>query len=369
MLDLTFKDIKGHKIRTFLTILGVVIAIGAVVSLGSISEGMNELVTEQMEMFSGMIEITEAGVEPSPSAAASTKIDIDVLDDIRAMDGVDEAVPALARQVPMQGVIFGMDLDNLDLFGLENIEIDEGRWPYEGEYEVVIGDAIAENQDLALGDTTKIEGKEMEIVGILEKTDSMFDMLIAMEFETAQDVFEEHETVTSMYVKAEDPEDVEYLAEEIESEFPYLDAWTSEEGVEMAEDMIGNVRIITLGIGIIAAFVAAIGIINTMFMSVSERTRELGIMKAVGATKKQIMRQILEEAGVLSVFGGLFGLLFGIIGTEAMNLYMGVPLARVTPVLALSGLLFGILLSLAAAYYPAVKASEVDAIDAIRGAK
>ncbi len=369
MLDLTFKDIKGHKIRTFLTILGIIIAIGAVVSLGSISEGMNELVTEQMEMFSGMIEVTEAGVEPGPNTAASTKIDIDVFEDIKEMDGVDEAVPALAKQVPMEGIIFGMDLGKLDLFGLENIQVEDGRWPYSEYYEVVIGDAIAENQDLVLGDMMKIEGKEMEIVGILEKTDSMFDMLIAMEFETAQDVFEEHETITSIYIKAEDPEDVEYLAEEIESEYPYLDAWTSEEGVEMAEDMIGTVRIVTLGIGIIAAFVAAIGIINTMFMSVSERTRELGIMKAVGATRKQIMRQIFEEAGVLSVFGGVFGLAFGFIGTEAMNLYMGIPLARITPILAVSGVLFGILLSLAAAYYPAVKASEVDAIDAIRGAK
>lgn len=366
MLDLALKDIIGHKARTFLTVLGVVIAIAAIVSLGSISAGMNELVSGQMRMMSGTIRLTESGVS-SDAGPPTGNLKLDDLEEIRNIDGVEEVAPMTIKQ---SGGFFiaGVDFERMELMDLANVKTTEGDWPDEGEFKVVLGDYVAETRGIGLGDTIKVEDSELEVSGVLEPLSTFMDFAVITSLETIQDVYDDPDHATQAFVKPNDLSDVDAIVEEIESEFPTISATSMADALEDAEASINNIRFITLGIGFIASLVAAIGIINTMFMSVSERKRQIGIMKAVGASRRQIIIDVLQQAVIISFMGGFIGVLFGFLGTAGLNYSIGMPIARVTWDLALLSFSYGVILTLLSSIYPAIQASRTDPIDAIRGA-
>ena len=364
MLDLALKDISAHKLRTFLTVLGVIIAIGAIVSLGSISAGMNDLVQSQLKLASGLVILNEEGMTMGQGPPTG-RMAIEDLDKIREMSGVEEISPLLIHQSGMT-MIGGIERDRMETIGMEQIEIEDGRWMESGEYAAVLGDYVYENSELDIGDVIVVEDTDLIIVGKLELMSTMMDYVTITNLEVLQDILEEDEYVTMAHLKPEDLEDVDILVEEIESEFPAISAQSSQDAVEQAEKSINTVRLITLGIGFISSIVAAIGIINTMFMSITERKRQIGIMKAQGATQRQVIIDVLEQGLLFAIIGGGIGLLIGYGGTYGLNMMMGMPIAKVTWQLASFGFGFGIVLTLAAAIYPAIVASRIDPIEAIR---
>jgi len=365
MLDLAFRNLKDHKLRSFLTILGIIIAIMAVVSLGSISEGLRLLVEEQLTFASEFIVVTEEGLDPRGPPPSNIFVDLDVLEVIKNMDGVDIALPILFRQEKAIFVL-GFDLDERELFELAHVEPEEGRYPNKGEKALIIGTSVPRIIDLSLGDTFSVNNEDLEIVGILEDSGSSFDFSAFTSFETAQNVFDQHDSVSEIIIKPTDPSAMDKIKNEIEDEFDNLEVYLPADSQKIAEETLGTVRNVTLGIGIVSSLIAAVGIINTMFMAVTQKRKQLGIMKAIGATKRQILMQVIEESFVMAVIGGLVGVGVGFYGTAIVNSLIGVPIAKVTPVLALSSFSFGIVLTLVSAYYPAYLATQIDAVKAIR---
>lgn len=363
MLDLALKDIKGHKARTFLTILGIVIAIAAIVSLGSISSGMNSLVEKQMSMLSGLITLEERGAY-SGRGPPSGKIPVDELEEIKKISGIEHVAPLYIQQSGAF-VIGGGDFELLDFMKLGNLAFKDGGWPEKGEYKIVLGNGVAEATRLNVGDTITIEGEEVEVSGILESANTFMDYITLTTIETAQNLFDDPQHYTFVYIKPSSISEVSSIINEIEDAYPNLDARSTEENVKRAKETISNVRLITLGIGFVTSIVAAIGIINTMFMSISERKKQLGIMKAVGAERRQIIAQVLEEGLILSVIGGIIGILLGFLGTAALNTQIGMPLAKITPWLAVGSFAFSVFITLLSSLYPAFKAAEIDPIEAI----
>ena len=366
MLDLAFKDIKGHKVRSFLTVLGIVIAITAIVALGSISSGMNSYIKQQMSMVSGgVITLAEHGTSEGMNSMSTGQLDVNEIKEISRMDGVKE-VGTMYIRLESGKFFVGVDIEKMQTILMGKIKLKEGEWPEDGEYGVVIGDYVHNEQGYDIGDPIMINGKEFTVCGVLEKMNTFQDFSFITTLKDMQDVYDDPDHVSRAFVEVENIQDANRIADEIEKNYPDIDAITQKDAIKRAERMVNQTRILTLGIGLIAAIVAAIGIINTMFMSVSERKRQIGIMKAIGAEEKMILIQVLEEAVILSIPGAIVGILLGFAGTNMLNRTIGMPIAKVTIGLAFFALLFSIGISILAAYYPAREASKISSIEAIR---
>jgi putative ABC transport system permease protein len=160
----------------------------------------------------------------------------------------------------------------------------------------------------------------------------------------------------------------EQIAEDIEDTDDDYSALTSQELARQAGAIVDQVRIFTFGIGAIAAIVGGLGVMNTMIMAVMERRREIGVMKAIGATNRRVLSQILAESAMISLLGGAGGILLGLIGAVLLSNFIGGGqiTATVTPGLALTGLSFALFLGVIGGLYPARKAAGVDPVEALR---
>lgn len=363
-----FGSLWRHKTRSSLTGLGIVIAIAAIVSLGSISEGISTLVDQQFKLASEFVFVVESGGFDFGSSAngLESKIDLDIVEDIEAIDGVEDVIPQIRAMTADYVFVIGLPIEDLEFFGLENIEFKEGGWPQEGDKEIVLGHLISENKDLRVSDEIKVEDEYYVVSGTLEETGGTFDYGTITSFEAASDTFGFEDEVTALIVRPTDIDESKRIANEIEDLYDDLDAIAGEEAIQRAQDAIGQIRVITLSIGIVASIVASIGIINTMVMMVFERRNEFGIMKALGAKKQTILLLVMQESIILGIIGSIIGISFGAFGTYAINQTSGYPIASVTPSLVFFSMIYGILLSVLAAAYPAYQAISVNPVDAMR---
>ena len=371
MLDFAFKNILRQRTRTILTTLGILIGIGAIVALGSVADGLDAAIQSGLELTAGKITVQEG----EDLFGMNSELDSEDEETISSLNGVKEVVPLIwyvDNIVPFQGpewVAIGVEPEKSEyLFG-ENIEYEEGREIEEGESEVaVVGYTIAQKYNVGVGDTWEIDEVDFDIIGITEETGiSDIDGSIVVPFEDLQDVLEE-ETFQWMYVIPDDIKDTEKIAEDIEDTNDEYNALTTQELARQAGAIVDQVRFFTVGIGAIAAFVGGLGVMNTMIMSVMERRREIGVMKAIGATNRMVLQQIITESAMISLLGGVGGILLGLLGALLLTNVIGGGqiTATVTPGLAVTGLAFALFLGVIGGLYPARKAAMVDPVEALR---
>ena len=370
-LDMALRSIWRNKVRSGLTVLGIVLAIAAIVALGSISQGLNLMITEQLSQMSGFIAVGEVGsldlTGGAMGGAMASKISEDVTRELEQIDGIKEIIPQIKGSVTGDVfVVAGMNLDEISFMGLEHVEFVEGGWPNEDELGITLGYSAAKNGGWSVDDELLIQGEKYNIVGILKEQGGAMDMGAITNLKTAEEIFGMDGYYTQVIVVPIDVADASRIANEIEETYDYLDAMSSEELLKEVTEMIDMVGLMTLSIGIIASVVASIGIINTMIMVVFERKREFGIMKALGAEKKTILSIVMSEAAVLGLIGAVIGILLGMVGTELVNQMGGFAIARVTPERIVASFIYGIMLAVLAAAYPASQAIKVDPVEAMR---
>jgi putative ABC transport system permease protein len=345
------------------------LAIAAIVSLGSISAGMNALIEEQMKLASDFIIVAEEGTFSfsSTSQSAVAKLPREYEDEILQVDGVEATYPQI-RTLATGDVQFlmGMDLDDVGIFDLENIEFVEGGWPPEAEKELAMGYLTAEAGGWKVSDEVKVQDDTYVISGIFEEMGNFMDFAVMTTLEPAADTFDMGDHYTVIMVEPIDVSESNRIADEIQDLLDGVEAITSQEAIETARQLINEIGLMTLSIGIIASIVASIGIINTMIMIVLERKREFGIMKALGAERNTILSIVMQEAATIGAIGGVIGIAIGFVGTEAINQVIGMPLAALTPELIILSFAYGIILTILAAAYPAYKAISVDPVEAMR---
>ncbi len=369
-LDMTLRSLWEHKVRSFLTAFGVALAIAAIVSLGSISEGINEMMLEQMNMVSDLIFVSEKGsmdMDFSGGMVAWPKVEIELVDEIAQMDGVELASPEIELADPSSNTyVVGLDLDHLETLSLDTVEFEEGGWATIGENELVIGYALSDSLRRDVGDELVLRDDEYVVSGVAEKRNDFIDYSVISSWQSIAKTYDTEDYVTAIIVTPADVRDSERIANEISERFDTVEAFTTADMLETAEEVLGQFRLITLAVGFIASIVAAIGIINTMMMVVMEQKRDFGVMKALGAEKKTIMMLVLQDAAIIAILGGVVGLSLGYMGTEAVNQSMPFPMAIVTPSLAGFSLLYGVFIAMFAAIYPAYQAVKVNPVDAMR---
>lgn len=374
MFDLALKNITRQRTRTFLTVLGIVIGIGAVVALGSISAGLNEEVQSNLELTAGKIIVSEKGSSGFLIGFSGSELTEENVEEIAETAGVKDVVPQLydvGEIVPFSGpewVAIGIQPSKAEFFAGESILIEEGFPLEDGDTESInIGKTFSENNNLEIGDFFTLRDVELEVVGIFELTEiSDIDNNFIVPLETLQDILDV-DTFPVVYAIPDDLRNTEILAERIEDANEDFDALTATDVARQASQIVGQISVFTIGIGAVAALIGGLGIMNTMIMSVLERKREIGVMKAIGATKRQIMTHFLTEAFLISVIGGAIGIVFGVIASQGLGSVLGFfSVSAVTLDLIVGSFVFAIILGIVGGLYPSWKAARLDPVEALR---
>jgi len=293
---------------------------------------------------------------------------------ISGLPGVKEAYPILV-QVEFSGIgfgppsmiIVGINPDETEVITGKKIGMESGDQIEEGDgFVAMAGYDIGIQNGWEPGDYFTYRDTDFEIVGIVEKTNVQnIDGSIIVPLDALQEVLD-RDTYQTIYVVPDDVGDIERVSRAIEDADERYSASTSTDAARQAESITGQIRIFTFGIGAIAAFVGGLGVMNTMIMSVMERKREIGLMKAIGATRRVVLQQILTESALISVIGGLGGLLIGMVIAGFMGVFGRGFVAVVSPGLAATAMMFALFLGIVGGFYPANKASKLDPVDALR---
>ena len=394
---LVIKSLKHRKIRSWLTILGIFIGIAAIVSLISLGNALQAAVGEQFNQL-GVGTLTVLGKAgpisgPMASAISNKPLTTKEIDFVRKIRGVNSATGMLFKSVNIK---YGREEENLILHGIEPSELNslfnnvnslkaaKGRELAENDkYKAVIGDAIAHDlfdKEVGIRDKILIGNTEFKVVGILKKIGGPDDSSLYINLKTMRELVNEPELISIIFIKLDNNADSMEMAKKIESdladfrnedEAKSFTVSTSEQLLETFGSILGIVEIILVGIATISLLVGGIGIMNAMYTSVIERTREIGIMKAIGARNFDILMIFLIEAGLLGFVGGLFGVVAGHSLSKLVELIAvnyGFSLLKVTlsfPLIS-GALLFSFFVGCLSGILPAVQASRLKPTDALR---
>lgn len=376
------KNVFRRKTRAFLTIFGITIGVLALVVMGAMAEKLSLLVDGGVRYYGDKVTVTESGA----NAAMAGPMSVKKVAEIEKVDGVARASanlmlmldPEAGMNVGMPDMIAGGDLRDR---GFEKFEtkMADGRGLKLGDSGVVVlGSDIADSMGASVGDKVTIRDTEFEVVGVVEKTLTAPDQTVSMSLKDAQRLYVEdlpaaiRESVdmtdlcTSIIVYPSTGVDPEELAATVGSTVTGVTA----SGPRAFEEQVGSqVRIfnsIIYGVALISLLVGSLSVINTMTMSVAERTREIGIRKAIGATNGAIVRQFISESAVIGLVGGLTGLGLGAALAAAMNAGGTTTLFLVTARLAVGSIAFAVILGVVSGIYPALHAANLNPVKALR---
>lgn len=390
LFHVAFKNLKGRQLRSFLTILGIVIGIAAIVALISIGEGLNQSVAQEFEALgTDTIMVLPGGGMMESIFAKLSDEDVDTIEEVK---GVDFAAAVYAttlqaefRGEKQSGMVIGIDSEKMDKLGFIGIaEVEEGRMLTENDTSsVVLGskfDSRVMKEEIGLRQAIEIGGKKFRVAGILKEAKSqfggMFNTAIMMSSDELKNISDDEITPLRIIVKALPGEEIDELKQRIsdrlekkhnKKDFQVMDL---QQVSEIATSVVGLISLVLVGIAAISLLVGGIGIMNTMLMSVLERTREVGVMKAIGATTSKIIRIFVVEAGMIGLVGGTIGLLLGIGAASLVSIVAelaGLPLTTVvTPGLIIGALAFSMAVGMIAGVYPAKRAAGIDPVEALR---
>jgi putative ABC transport system permease protein len=382
------RNLGRRKLRTGLTIAGITIGIWALVVFSSMANKINLLVEGGSDYFGNKILVTDG----TAGGFSTLPVSMDSVATIEGIDGVDLALPEIAFSAEeadgfgfggneqVSGAVAGAD-GGRETFVLRAVQ---GRLltpEDEGSDVVVLGSDIARSRSATIGGETTIRGRSFEVVGILEPTLTAPDSTIFMPFDVAQamlheqlppiikDQLEPTEVASQIVVYPDAGVDIPALATTIESTIENTSTLTGEEFDDVVGSSIAIFNAIITGVALISLVVGGLSVINTMAMSVAERTREIGIKRAIGAARRRIIRELVLESGLIGFVGGLIGLGLGalvvVLANEAGRAG-GTILFELTPATAAFAVGFATILGIVAGVIPAWHAARLDPVAALR---
>src|SRR3989304_4210925 len=386
-----FRNMWRRKLRTSLTIFGIIIGVFALTVMGAMAEKMNLLMEGGIKYVTGQISAGSKSSSFGGGMLSSQKIE-----EMRKVKGVDKVQPGITMplgemgmiQLGMPSMIIGSDLSvDFKNRNYPELKLEEGSMITKKDRgKVTLGIDVANNKRVKVGEKMKIKGRDFVVKGIAEKTLTGPDKMVFMHIEDAQELFikedpflrdlkkanpsakELQNIYTDANVSWKDGVNADKLAKKIGKEVKDVRTLSPAKASRDFGQASVIFNLIILGSALIAVIVGGFSVINTMIMSISERTREIGIKKAVGAKTRHIIVEYLTEAALIGLIGGFVGLGLGILMVNGFNnqATAGNEIFLVTSRVASSAPIFATGLGVFAGLYPAIHAARLNPVEALR---
>jgi ABC-type antimicrobial peptide transport system permease subunit len=350
--------------RTFLTLGAIGLTVGAIMALEGVVRGTTTSMDEMFMQTEAEIIIRQADVSDTSLSA----IDERVGDKIAAMDGVENVTGTVLTAVTMPQVgFFILQGYQPHGFTIQRYNIVEGE-PLTSNHQLIIGRFMADSLNKKVGDTIDLSGKRFRIVGIYETGIGWEEMGGVVTLRDAQAFTGKPRKATMYAIKLEDPSTAKDMVARINQEFLDVHASLAGEFLEQMPDM-ENMDAMLSGISFLAILVGGVGVLNTMLMSVFERTREIGVLRALGWRRRRVLGMILREALLLGLMGGLagIGVSFGLVELIKIAPMVGdIFAASWNMEIFARAILVALLLGLMGGLYPAYRATKLQPVEALR---
>ena len=364
-LKFIIKNPFRRKNSAILAIVGICIGIVVIVALGGITNGL--VSTFEETVHAGGSDFSICGKDTGNSAYGTNTIDANWTDVIANVSGVDEVMPiyVILTQVgdDYMNTLIGIDPNGT---GMADVSISEGRMFEDNSSEVIIGKVYAADKNLSVGDNITIDGEEFEIVGIYETGDANMASAVFTSINEVAEINDDYDSISNIYVKVVSGQDPQEVADRIDE--LYGDNITTVSSVmemEQMADMLNMLKASSWGISLLAIVIGALGIINTMLMSVFERTREIGVLKAVGWSNRKILTMIVGESLVITIVSAIIGSVIGVVATTFLAPMMDLTPAF-TPDIFVQAFVVAIVVGIIGGLYPAIKAVKLPPTEALR---
>ncbi len=412
-IKLSLQGIWSHKMRSMLTMLGIIIGIASIIAIVSTITGNSEMIKESLiGSNNNVVTVSlydgewEYDMQYSSNPEGIMPLDSEFKDELEAIDTVDKVAFYNSREysdnsiyrldTSFTGGIYGVDDQ---YFGLYNYQVINGRALLQADYDnfrkVVILDNTAASSlfpgENPLGQVVEISGEPFTVVGIVSQTKS-----VELNINSVSDYYTYANTssgkmfvtgavwpmiyrfdeVQKIAVKAVDTDSMTKAGKAVEDAVNEKLGLTAEsqyqfksqdllKQAEQLQAMSNSTNQQLIWIAGISLLVGGIGVMNIMLVTVTERTQEIGLKKAIGARKRMILGQFLTEAAVLTSFGGVLGVIFGIVTAKLLSKIMGIPTGLSIPSMIIA-VLFSMCIGLIFGFLPARKAANLNPIDALR---
>lgn len=392
------RGIRQRRLRAALTILGIMIGTAAVIALVSQTEGIQSSILEQVNKLGP----NTISIRPASGAVVLTQTDVNKMLQI---PGVEYVVPVVTAPVRLYGggtsklfTLVGVDSAEFEIL-ISGATYEEGRLFQPLSYsEVTVGSSVKQPQDLSypmvvVGQSATVEiglvdpvKKTVQVVGALDPygtaTLVSVDDSLFMSLKGAMALLG-RSSYSALFIKTTDVDSVDYVVENIKAIYgTRLTILTVKQITQIVSTITGQLTVLLGAIAAISLFVAGLGIMNIMFVSVIERTREIGVLKALGFTNNNVLMIFLSEAAIMGVVGGILGLLVGTGISYLIPVALSAGMSRTassfgsatafsyTPIVradvAVFVLLFAVAVALLAGFYPARRGSRMDPVVALR---
>lgn len=387
---MAFSSILAHKLRSILTMLGIIIGVGSVILVVAIGQGGEQALKTQIAGSSNTIEVfyqpSEEELKANPNAML---MDPFTQEDVEALKEIPEVKQVVAsttssyqtryKEETIDATVYGINAAYMDV---NQLNIDEGRLFTEADFlggrrVAIISDQLAKDlfkSQNPIGEVVWVSNQPFEIIGILEKPTGIFAFGMS-EIYTPWTAYRNafgQTNYTQVTLEAVSADEIKTAGEKAEKLLNRMhkteDSYQVVNFEEIAESIGQITRIMTMIIGSIAGIslvVGGIGVMNIMLVSVTERTREIGIRKALGATRSQILLQFLIESMTLTLIGGTLGIMLGAGIASIVSIFAGWP-SLVSWQVVVGGLLFSMFIGILFGLLPANKAARLDPIESLR---
>ena len=375
-LKLMVKNPFRNKTRAILAIIGISIGIATIVALGMVTSGLQN--STQATLKAGSAEVTVTKIGSGTFGSTGGTMDENLVTDLKNITGVKDTAGVLRVNVNIStssnvGTIggfsvYGIDSNKLSLVGITSIN---GTIFSNGSSnEIILGKTASENLNKTIGSTIDIYGHEFKVTGIYETGNFMLDMGSFVPLSTLQNLTSNVDKVSMIEVKVKENVNSTEVSQAILNTYPNdLSATTAADQASRINESLGMIDTASWAISLLAIIIGGVGVINTMIMSVFERTREIGVLKAVGWKDRRILGMILGESIILTLVAAVVGVILGIVAVEIILNFLITSQsfhAVLTIDTLIKAFLVAFLVGILGGLYPAYRASRLAPTEALR---